>query len=123
MIAADTSAWIDYSKGTESRGAKQLETALSHGTLVMPLPVVFEILSGPGLTKEAEGAIQQLPQLEILSGFWQRAGTVRRKLLQKGFKARAMDCLIAQNCMDHDIVLIAADTDYRHFQKMGLKLI
>jgi len=123
MIAADTSAWIDYSKGTESRGAKQLEMALSHGNLVMPLPVVFEILSGTGLTKGAEGAIQQLPQLEILPGYWQRAGTARRNLLQKGFKARAMDCLIAQACMDHDIALIAADSDFRHFQKMGLKLV
>lgn len=122
MIAADTSAWIDYSKGESSQGAKQLEAALSNGTLVMPTPIVFEILSGPGLIKDAEEAIQQLPQLEIVPGFWQRAGAMRKSLLKKGLKANAMDCLIAQNCIDHNIPLIKADYDYRYFQKLGLKL-
>ncbi len=123
MIGADTSAWIDYSKGIHSPGAKRLEMALSNGTLVMPMPVVFEIFSSPGLITEAEQAIQQLPQLKITSGFWLRAAAMRRKLLQKGLKARSMDCLIAQNCLDHDVPLIVADTDYRHFKKFGLKLV
>ncbi len=34
-----------------------------------------------------------------------------------------MDCLIAQNCMDYDVVLIAADRDFRHFTKLGLKRV
>jgi len=33
-----------------------------------------------------------------------------------------MDCLIAQNCIDHGVTLIASDGDYRHFVKEGLKL-
>ncbi len=32
-----------------------------------------------------------------------------------------MDCLIAQNYIDEEVVLIAADQDYRHFSKFGLK--
>jgi len=99
-----------------------LEKAIHAGILVMPMPVLFEILSGPGLTKDAQEAILQLPQLALLPGFWQRAGMTRRKLLKNGLKARAMDCLIAQTCMDHAIALIAADQDYRHFRKFGLKL-
>ena len=122
MITADTSAWIDYSRGLESRGSKQLEECLSDGTLVMSPPVLFEILSGPGLTREAERLICQLPRLEVSMGFWERAGQMRRSLLKKGLKARSMDCLIAQNCIDDEVVLIAADPDYRHFSRFGLKI-
>ena len=32
-----------------------------------------------------------------------------------------MDCLIAQNCIDEKVVLIAGDQDYRQFAKFGLK--
>ena len=123
MIAADTSAWVDFSKGTESVLSKRLEACLSEGTLVMPSPVMFEILSGPGLTKEAAQLISRLPILEILPAYWQRAADLRRTILKKGLKARSMDCLIAQNCIDHDIALIASDQDFRHFAKLGLKLV
>ncbi|MEK7381699.1 MAG: PIN domain-containing protein [Elusimicrobiota bacterium] len=122
MIAADTSAWLDYSKGVESGPSRRLEQSLSEGTLVLPLPVLFEVLSGPGLTQDAEKFIRELPRLAAKPGYWERAGELRRVLLKKGLKARAMDCLIAQNCIDHDVALIAADLDYRHFAKMGLKL-
>ena len=37
MIAADTSAWIDYSKGVDSKHARSLQAALEQGSLVIPL--------------------------------------------------------------------------------------
>jgi len=123
VIAADTGAWIDFSKGAGTRACGHLQAALSAGTLVMPLPVLFEVLSGPGLTRPAEDSILKLPRLEVLPGYWERAGEMRRKLLKSGLKARAMDCLIAQSCLDHDVSLIAADQDYRHFVKLGLELV
>jgi predicted nucleic acid-binding protein len=37
--------------------------------------------------------------------------------------ARLLDALIAQSCIDHDVMLIARDDDFRHFAKhCGLKL-
>lgn len=123
MIAADTSAWVDYSKGEESKRSKHLEAALFDGSLVMPMVVLFEILSGPGLTREAERFILELPRLDILPGYWERAGTLRRAIVRKGLKARSMDCLIAQSCIDHDVGLIASDQDFRHFVRHGLTVI
>jgi predicted nucleic acid-binding protein len=123
MIAADTSAWEDFSKGFESDRSKRLESCLIDGTLVLPSPVKFEILSGPGLTKEARLLILRLPTLEILPDYWERSGDLHRTLLKKGFKARSMDCLIAQNCIDHKVALIAIDQDFRHFVKHGLRLV
>ncbi len=123
MIAADTSAWIDFAKGTRSRVCSALEGALLDGTLVMPLPVLFEVLSGPGLTEEARRPILRLPRIEVAGGYWERAASMRRGLLAKGLKARAMDCLIAQTCIDHGLGLIARDEDFRHFVEHGLRLL
>lgn len=123
MIAADTSAWIDFSKAVKSTASLQLEAALADGALMMPMPVLFEVLSGPGLTSEAKGLISELPKLALLPGFWERAGDLRRRILKKGLKARGRDCLIAQNCIDHKVGLIAADDDFRPFAKEGLKLV
>jgi predicted nucleic acid-binding protein len=122
MIATDTSAWIDYSKGNPTQAAQALEKTLRDGTLVLPLPVYFEILSGPGLTREAHDAVVQLPRLETVPGFWERAGEMRNFLLKHRHKARAMDCLIAQNCIDAGVMLIVSDLDFRHFGKFGLQL-
>ncbi len=122
MIAADTSAWIDFAKGMESAGSVALDRALRDGTLVLPTPVRFEILSGPGLTPDAREAVTQLPILEVVAGFWERAADMRRAILLAGNKARGMDCLIAQNCIDHGVPLIANDVDFRHFVSAGLLL-
>lgn len=123
MIAADTSAWIDFSKGIDSPSARLLEKSLAEGNLVLPSPVLFEILSGPGLTREAESFIRELPRLDPVNGFWERAGELRKTLLKKNLKARGMDCLIAQNCMDYDVPLISSDPDFRRFADSGLKLL
>lgn len=123
MIAADTSVWLDFARGTDTGKSRVLEAALTEGTLVMPLPVLYEMMSGPGITADAEKALLRLPKLEVIDGYWERAGNLRRKLLKRGHKARAMDCLIAQLCIDHGVALIAADRDYRHFVKDGLKLV
>ena len=122
MVAADTSAWLDFSKAIESHACKLLESALLQNTLVIPYPVLFEVLSGPGITDEAYSGILKLPRLDILEGFWERASKTRRILLKRKIKVPAMDCLIAQNCMDHKVSLITCDRDFISFEKMGLKL-
>ncbi|MBI5201661.1 MAG: PIN domain-containing protein [Elusimicrobia bacterium] len=123
MIAADTSAWLDYSKDVASAHALRLERCLDEGSLVLPVPVLFELLSGPRLTGEAERFIRRLPALDATPGVWERAAALRRSLLSQKLKAGSIDCLIAQNCIDHDVPLIAADGDFRHFTARGLKLV
>jgi predicted nucleic acid-binding protein len=123
MIAADTSAWIDYSKHIDSEHARALEATLEQGSLVLPLVVLVEILSGPGITREVESFILALPRLEITPGYWERTALMRRSLLKKKQKARLGDALIAQSCIDHEVPLIAPDRDFRHFARFGLKLV
>jgi predicted nucleic acid-binding protein len=61
--------------------------------------------------------------LAITSQYWLRASQTRSRLVAKGLRARLLDALIAQSCIDHDVMLIARDDDFRHFAKdCGLKL-
>lgn len=122
MIAADTSAWIDYSKGNETDASMKLQSALEQGNLVMPPVVLVEVLSGPSLTQSAENFILLLPRLDLNPGYWERVASLRRSILTRKLKARLGDCLIAQSCIDQNVTLISTDNDFRHFTPFGLKL-
>jgi predicted nucleic acid-binding protein len=122
VTAADTSALIDFSKGIPSRAATVFEKCLEEGALVLPEPVLFEVLSGPSITKEVEAIFLSLPRLLAVAGYWERAALMRRKILKKKLRARAMDCLVAQICIDHQVALITGDEDFKRFVPFALRL-
>ncbi len=123
MIAADTSSLGAFLLGDSGGDVDQIAAAMSSGQLVLPPVVITELLSA----SESEALARLLLKIEILEPgreYWQRAGQSRRLLLQKGFKAKVADTLIAQSCIDHNAVLVTRDGDFRHFAKhCGLKLI
>lgn len=66
--------------------------------------------------------IKSLRMLELRRGYWFRSGELRANTLRNGHKAKLADVLIAQSCIDHDVILITNDADFRHFVRAGLKL-
>lgn len=124
MIAADTSAMVAYLSGTD-QGADLdlLAAAMDGGELALPPIVVTELLSSKSSGASLETDLARIVLLEITPGYWIRAGQTRRLLFGKGLKAKVADALIAQSCIDHDVILITRDRDFRHFAKhCGLKL-
>lgn len=121
-MAADTSSLSAFLLGEAGRDVDQITEAMSSGQLVLPPVVITELISA----SESEALARLLLKVEILEPgqeYWQHAGQCRRLLLQKGFKAKVADTLIAQSCIDHDVALITRDGDFRHFaQHCGLKL-
>ena len=57
--------------------------------------------------------------MEIRSGFWERAGILRAKVLAKNRRARLGDALIAQTCMDAGVTLLTRDRDFWPFAEAG----
>jgi predicted nucleic acid-binding protein len=115
VIAADTSTWVAFLEGSRGEDTDWLDRALEDSQLVM-MPVVFtELLSDPKLPSDVAETISEVPLIEIASGYWQRAGALRVKVLAKRRKARLGDALIAQSCIDHGIPLITRDRDFRSF--------
>ncbi len=124
MIAADTSVLIDYFQGKNNPQTDKLDEVFIHHLLVLPPPVLVEILSDPFLPKKFVDKIEGIPLLEPTKNYWQRAGINRSKLIAKKLKARLADTLIAQSCIDHQVPLITLDTDFKHFVKYcGLVLL
>jgi len=123
MIAADTSTWVAFLDRGTGADAELLDKALGDRQVVMVPVVLTELLSDPKLSPSVAETLSELPQIEIEPGYWQRAGTLRAKVLAKHRKARLGDALIAQSCIDRDIPLLTRDRDFRAFaEAAGLNL-
>jgi len=123
LIAADSSSLIAFLTGEEGDDVQQVIAAVTHGRLCLPPVVLAEILSDSKTHSLLEQRLAPCPLLDILPGYWQRAGATRAVLIKNALRAKIPDVLIAQSCIDHDVALITRDTDFRHFAKhCGLKL-
>jgi predicted nucleic acid-binding protein len=124
MIAVDTSTWVAFLEGGRGEDAQLLDKALADRQVVMVPVVLTELLSDPKLTSAVSETLAEVPLIEITSGYWQRAGLLRAKVLAKRRKARLGDALIAQSCIDGDIPLLTRDRDFRAFaETVGLDLL
>lgn len=124
MIAADASSLIAYFDGEIAPDTDAIAEAFEARELILPPPVLVELIGRTATAAAFDEIANGAAQLPINPGFWLRARQSRSLIMSKGLKARALDSLIAQCCIDADVPLIARDTDYRHFAKWcGLKLV
>ncbi len=115
MIAADTSSWIAFLEGSGGQDVQLLDRALEDRQVVMVPVVLTELLSDASLPSDVAETISEIPLLEVASGYWQRAGALRAKVLATRRRGRLGDALIAQSCIDQSIPLITRDRDFRAF--------
>lgn len=115
MIAADTSTWIAFFQGDAGMDVQFLDKALSERQVLMPPPVLTELLSNPKLPRSIVVHLSEIPLIQIQDGYWQRAAALRAKVLAKGRKARLGDALIAQCCRDRGLPLLTRDRDFASF--------
>lgn len=87
MIVADSSSWIAFLAGDEGADAELLDKALEDRQLLMAPVVLTELLSDPRMPAEIAKTLLDVPLLEIKSGYWQRAGALRAKVLSKRRRA------------------------------------
>lgn len=115
MIAVDSSTFIQGLNGLQSDRVSRMRQAMAEERLLLPLPVVTEVLSFARAAAELAQVVDAFPRLMMRDGFWERAGHSRRLILARGLKAKLGDTLVAQACIDGDVPLIASDGDFRHF--------
>ena len=124
MIAADTSTWVAFLEGETAPGTELLDQALGNRQLVMIPVVLTELLSDLKLPGSVAKTLCDVPSIELGTGYWQRAGELRAKVLARRRRARLGDALIAQSCIDGGIYLLTRDRDFRAFtEATGLKLV
>ncbi len=124
MIALDTSVLVDALKGVSSPHTHLVKVAVAEYEAVIPAVVITELLSDPRPNPLLDSVLGELQTLDILPGYWERAGLLRAKLKAHKLKAKTADALIAQSCIDHDVPLLTRDVDFKHYAKYGrLKLV
>ena len=120
MIAIDTSSLIAYLSGLD---VEATGLALEHRQAVLP-PVLSELLSELRLRANVKDLLVALPMLDLVDGYWERAGLLQAKTLARKRKAALADVLVAQACLDHDVELVTRDHDFDALAVMaGLRLI
>jgi predicted nucleic acid-binding protein len=117
MIAVDTSTFIAYFEGASGSDVELLDGYLSSKQVVLAPIVLTELLSDSAIPPEVAEFFLKLPLLEVLTGYWERAGRIRAKILRKGNKARIADALIVQICLDHKLPLLSRDRDFKAFAR------
>ena len=124
MIALDTGSIVAYLAGDRAADTDAADAAIERKSAVLPPVVLTELLSAPNLDRAGRETLLALPELEVLDGYWERAGLLRARLRAHGVKAKLADTLIAQSCLDHDVGLITRDRDFRHVaQHAGLRIL
>jgi predicted nucleic acid-binding protein len=124
MIAIDTSSWIAFLEGDAGTDCDLVARALADRQVVLPPVVLTELLSDSKLPARVRSLLIQIPHLDVLEGYWERAGTLRAKLVRQKRKAPLADTLIAQSCLDHDVALVTRDADFRNFAGVsGLRVL
>jgi predicted nucleic acid-binding protein len=115
MVCVDSSVWIAYFAGAPGPDVDFLQRLLDDGTAVLAAPVLSELLSDPRIPSDLESFLLDTPVLPLLDGYWERAGRLRRRMLAAHRKAKLADVLIAQSCIDHRLMLLTRDADFKVF--------
>ena len=123
VIAVDATAIHDLFRDSPGPRAAIVREATERGRLLLPPPVLGELLADPGVPPWKAARLAEIPLLEILDGYWQRVGLLRALVRAELQKALLLDCLIAQACIGNDVPLLTYDPRFERFERAGLKLL
>ena len=122
MIVVDSSTWADFFNGALTPHVDRLDVALHEEEDLAVLPIVItEVLQGFRTEKsfqQAQRVLVALPVIEPAVDCHVRAARLFRLLRKNGITVRgAIDCMIAQTCLDLKAVLLSPDADFEHIAR------
>lgn len=129
MILADTSAWVEYDRGTGTTADQRIaELIAGDGPLMVTEPVLMEVLAG-ARDDEREDDLRRMLLRFGLAPFdavtdFDAAARIYRRCRQVGVTPRGMvDCMIAAVANRRGLALLAWDADmFRVAEVVGIDL-
>ena len=118
MIVVDSNTWADFFNGVSSPHVRRLDAALRAEDDLAILPIILtEVLQGFRTEKgfqRARRILTALPTIQPGVDCHVRAARLFRSLRKKGVTVRgAVDCVIAQACLDLEAELLSPDVDFQ----------
>ena len=129
MILVDSSVWIDYLRGVETRQAERLDVLLGVEPLAVGDLILAEVLQGTTSEKHFKEVMRLMTSLDVvqLGGYAVAVEAARnfRALREKGVTVRkTIDCIIATRCIMDGMTLLHSDRDFDAFvAHLGLKSV
>jgi hypothetical protein len=122
MIIVDSNTWADFFNGAATSHVGRLDLALEGEEDLAVLPIILtEVLQGfrtDSGFRRARRVLLALPVIEPTIDCHVRAASLFRSLRRKGITVRgAVDCIIAQTCLDVDAELLSPDADFRRIAR------
>lgn len=117
MILADTSAWVEYDRGSGSPvDLRMNELIETDGPLSVTQPVVMEVLAGARTDQREADLRRLLLRFELLPfdavSDFDAAVVIYRRCRRTGVTPRGMiDCMIAAVAWRHGAAILACDVD------------
>ena len=129
MILAETSAWVEYDRATDSAVDRRLtELIANDGPIAVTEPVMMEVLAG-ARTAERESELRRLlMRFELLrfdtAADFEGAARVYRQCRRAGVTPRGLiDCMIAAVAARTGSTLLAQDADLDRVARIvGIKI-
>ena len=117
MIIVDSNTWADFFNGASNPHVQRLDIALQEEEDLAVVPIIItEVLQGfrtDSGFQRARRVLVALPVIQPTVDCHVRAARLFRSLRQKGITVRgAVDCVIAQTCLDVDAELLSPDADF-----------
>ena len=124
MILVDTSAWVDFFRGSGAL-ADRVDDLLASNEVALCGPVLTELRRGLRSPAERKRAIPLLDGCHLLpqpERLWEEAGELGYVLARKGVTVKTLDLLIATYALSHGVALLAADSDFEAMRRAGIAL-
>ncbi|HEY0457325.1 MAG TPA: PIN domain-containing protein [Verrucomicrobiae bacterium] len=117
----DSTLWVDYFRSKTPLAIKeQILPLIRDPGAVLCEPVRFEILRAAlrSERKLIEEMFLTFPCVITPPALWKESVTLGQRALDAGHQIPAMDLLIAQLCLHHDLELITFDNHFFHVAKV-----
>jgi predicted nucleic acid-binding protein len=129
VILADTSAWVEYDRGTGSSADRRLtELITNDGPLAVTEPVVMEVVAGARSDEREADLRRMLARCHLLAfeavADFDAASRLYRRCRRAGVTPRGLvDCMIASVALRHGASVLAHDADLSRIASLiGLHL-
>ncbi len=129
MILVDSSVWIDYLRGVETKQTDRLDGMLGLEPLAVGDLILTEVLQGTTTDKDFKDVLKLLEGLDVVPLGGQavavQAARHFRTLREKGITVRkTIDCIIATRCIMDGMTLLHSDRDFDPFvSHLGLRSV
>src|SRR3989339_2033811 len=120
MILVDSSVWVDFFRGVNSRQRQILHNLIENEEDIAITEIILtEVLQGVRDDKYFQSIKEYLSEFPIIKSnginTYVKSAQIYRDCRRKGKTIRkTIDCIIAEICIENNLILLHKDSDFKH---------